>query len=248
MMTTTTTMKMKEEASEFFYPCSTSTPPKLTFDSFASFLTRAERPVMATPPIRRPGAIPFKWEEAPGRPMHTAAGSASAAADADRHLGLPPRLSESAAIEGERRGTKINVSHSIVVGAPYFLIRRPLSFAFGVKERFSFRKGREGKKVRWAVCSEKSSTTTEDTPNSSASSSSFNSFSVGSACSNYSDGGGESEGEEEESEEVVDEGKEEERKVRILRHRRMRTPTCVASHTASQLWVSSFPSSQLFVY
>lgn len=239
---------MEKEKPEKFDPY--ATPPKLTLISISSFSKRAQaqdRPGMATPPIRLSGVIPFEWEEAPGRPKQqpnqVQTGSAPAAggagADADRQLGLPPRLAASASsTEQGRGGRSKTVSSTTVLDRHYFLIRkRPVFVSVGRHRLLLFsRKDQKEMKMRWDAGLERSSVDmpSNTSGSSSSSSSSLKSLSSVSVCSYWSDG------EEEISKEeakVDDQSKEEKRKVKILRYKRKRSLTCVAAYSASHFWV-----------
>lgn len=210
----------RNEILETFDPYSTQ--PELTLSSFSR---RAEvRPAgLSTPPIHLSGAIPFGWEEAPGRPKQKPnqahdAGSASAG---DRRLGLPPRLHASSASSTRRAGRG---------GRPK--AKRPISNSACTPHLSSGRKDRKEMDMRWDSSSEEKSS--EDTPNPSSSSCSLKSPSTVSVCS-HSNGG-----EERDVEEEADDQKREKefRKVRVLRYKRKkRSLTWAATYSASRFWV-----------
>ncbi|KAL8519504.1 hypothetical protein ACS0TY_010439 [Phlomoides rotata] len=99
---------------------------------------------MKTPPLRSSISIPFRWEEAPGKPRSTAAAtpppSSRNKSSVARCLDLPPRL-----LHDDPRFT-IMPSPTTVLEGPY--VGRSLSLAC----TFSFRKGeglRPVKTRRW---------------------------------------------------------------------------------------------------
>ncbi|KAK6117690.1 hypothetical protein DH2020_048542 [Rehmannia glutinosa] len=109
--------------------------PKLTLPKLPYTKPRAPPHTMQTPPLRPSLSIPFRWEEAPGKPRATAYGGATPPSSANKAAGscldLPPRLLMF------RDDAKITVmpSPNTVLDGPY--VGRSLSLAC----TFSFRKG-----------------------------------------------------------------------------------------------------------
>ncbi|KAK6117736.1 hypothetical protein DH2020_048525 [Rehmannia glutinosa] len=110
--------------------------PKLTLSKLPYTKPREPPPhTMQTPPLRPSLSIPFRWEEAPGKPRATAYGGATPPSSANKAarscLDLPPRLLMF------RDDAKITVmpSPNTVLDGPY--VGRSLSLAC----TFSFRKG-----------------------------------------------------------------------------------------------------------
>ncbi|KAM1471690.1 hypothetical protein FF1_042048 [Malus domestica] len=71
-----------------------SITPKLSLFSLPS--QRPEPPGILTPPLQTTASVPFKWEEAPGKPRDCG-GSAESKPKCARSLELPPRLLSEAA-------------------------------------------------------------------------------------------------------------------------------------------------------
>ncbi|KAH7651672.1 hypothetical protein IHE45_20G072600 [Dioscorea alata] len=102
-------MKLKVAMNE------TSTPPKITYFTLPE--SRPEPPGMATPPLRPPGAVPFLWEEAPGKPK---------AKRELREVRLPPRpviksLQPPPRKVAEMKGAINVTSPTTVLDGPYVL-------------------------------------------------------------------------------------------------------------------------------
>ncbi|KAK9075234.1 hypothetical protein SSX86_003555 [Deinandra increscens subsp. villosa] len=104
-----------------------STPPKLSLFSLPS---KPQPDVGVTPPVNAlAAAVPFLWEEAPGKPRPTAASDDPPKSKAVRSLDLPPRLAAfSPANNGNNRhrdklGNNVAVeiipSPTTVLGGPY---------------------------------------------------------------------------------------------------------------------------------
>ncbi|XP_021729188.1 uncharacterized protein LOC110696211 [Chenopodium quinoa] len=70
-----------------------STPPKLSLTNLPSLKGIApESPWTLTPPLHPMASIPFKWEEAPGKPRFTNSSSPCKKPKSVRCLELPPRM------------------------------------------------------------------------------------------------------------------------------------------------------------
>lgn len=194
-----------------------TTPPKLTLNSSFSSSKRADRTenepeAQSTPPIQLPGAVPFTWEEAPGKPkqQHKSNAQVNLVAEFngedEKRLELPPRLSASAS---ERRGGchrfKNHTSPTSVLDRPSSLFRRAASLRFGRKSSRTALK-------YWHTGDGASEKDSRAMSLDSSSSSSNVSVSV--------DEGGE-------------ESELDERKVRIMRYRKKKPVLCLASHSAS---------------
>ncbi|KAM0938518.1 hypothetical protein DsansV1_C23g0179051 [Dioscorea sansibarensis] len=153
-------MKLKVAMNE------TSTPPKITFFTLPE--SRPEPPGMATPPLRPPGAVPFLWEEVPGKPK------------AKREVRLPPRpviqsLEPPPRKVAEMKGA-INVSSpTTVLDGPYVLKTNKSSFQSSSFRFLSGSSNRKGDKY-----------SESNTPSSCSSFSSLSSSSSSSFSSSYS--------------------------------------------------------------
>ncbi|KAI3705890.1 hypothetical protein L1987_76139 [Smallanthus sonchifolius] len=96
---------------------SISTPPKLSLFSLPS--KPPTLPDGLTPPCNTVAAIPFLWEEAPGKPRSTASDDPPKSKIV-KSLDLPPRLATmSPANNGKNVGIEIIPSPTTVLGGPY---------------------------------------------------------------------------------------------------------------------------------
>ncbi|GER46721.1 hypothetical protein STAS_23771 [Striga asiatica] len=102
-----------------------SSTPKLSLSKLPCKQREAKQQIMLTPPIQSHVSVPFRWEEAPGKPRPATTERRPAAA---RCLDLPPRL-----VVDEAKIT-IMPSPETVLDGPY--VGRSLSLAC----TFSFRK------------------------------------------------------------------------------------------------------------
>ncbi|KAL7108236.1 hypothetical protein ACP275_06G101400 [Erythranthe tilingii] len=113
--------------------CEPNSTPKLTLSKLP-FCKPIREPLlmMQTPPLRPSVSIPFRWEEAPGKPRSAATAAASSSPPSRCTLDLPPRL-----MPHDDYDAKITVmsSPTDVLDGPY--VGRSLSLAC----TFSFRKG-----------------------------------------------------------------------------------------------------------
>lgn len=216
-----------------------STPKLSLSSSFPSFTRRRQSTLglpATPPPMQLQGAIPFQWEEKPGRPRKQLQPGPMQISDSKQEpssLRLPPRLA--------------STNKMMMLSSPTSVIEGPYRRSVSVRRLASLSFGKKKKKKVTMVRLDRSPTSTEEeeeeeepTPKSFASS--YHSFNLSfkscssvssSICSFHSYGSGESGGTtEEEGEE------EEEREVRILRCMRRRSlVTCVTSYTDSLLRV-----------
>ncbi|XAR71619.1 hypothetical protein NMG60_11017982 [Bertholletia excelsa] len=124
-------------------PTESSPTPKLSLFSLPS--QPPEPPGMLTPPLQMPAAIPFQWEEAPGKPRPFSAGDPPRP-KAARSLGLPPKL-----VNEEKIAIADVASPTTVLDGPY-CVSHTLSFSIGTA---SFRSSEEevakkqSRKERW---------------------------------------------------------------------------------------------------
>ncbi|KAK6155572.1 hypothetical protein DH2020_009820 [Rehmannia glutinosa] len=116
--------------------CEPNSTPKLTLSKLPCKPIREPIIQMLTPPLHPSVSIPFRWEEAPGKPRSTAVAAdpatetlAAAKNKVARCLDLPPRL-----LQDDAKIT-IMPSPATVLDGPY--VGRSLSLAC----TFSFRKG-----------------------------------------------------------------------------------------------------------
>ncbi|KAJ6842170.1 uncharacterized protein M6B38_302260 [Iris pallida] len=225
------------------------TPPRLPVYSLAK---KPDPLGMTTPPVGPQGAVPFQWEQAPGKPKSEAKPepprrNRSSSAAANTRLGLPPKMAASAAAAKEKRFSKTTpASHafspssmrdalrqrsaslsslsSLVKGRNFSssLAKGRHSSAKDVDDG-SFLKGRSIAKERKEWREDKGEDMTIS-PCYSASSSQSSSSLTFSSCTG---------GEESEEEREKEETKEVAVKVRITRYERERTLTC---HTATDFW------------
>lgn len=123
------------------HQCEPNSTPKLTLHKLPYNCKPREPVHMQTPPLLPSVSIPFRWEEAPGKPKVTAeapppsssaATSPSTKSKVARCLDLPPRL-----LHDDAKITMMS-SPTTVLDGPY--VGRSLSLAC----TFSFRKGLEG--------------------------------------------------------------------------------------------------------
>ena len=113
MIISVSAIHMGFQPPEFKQPLSTCTPPKLSLYSLPS--KPPTLPDRLTPPLNTVAAVPFLWEEAPGKPRPTHDDPPKS--KAVRSLDLPPRLT--ALVNNEIIPSPTTVlSGSYVLGSP----------------------------------------------------------------------------------------------------------------------------------
>ncbi|KAH7651671.1 hypothetical protein IHE45_20G072600 [Dioscorea alata] len=213
-------MKLKVAMNE------TSTPPKITYFTLPE--SRPEPPGMATPPLRPPGAVPFLWEEAPGKPK---------AKRELREVRLPPRpviksLQPPPRKVAEMKGAINVTSPTTVLDGPYVLKTSNKSSFQSSSFRFlSGSSNRKGDKY--------SESNTPSSCSSFSSSSSSSSFSSSySSCMFYPLSSSSSQVCEDD--EVVSEKRKEGKEITEVTISRMmrrnRSLTSMSLHSSSHLW------------
>ncbi|XP_039116339.1 uncharacterized protein At4g00950-like [Dioscorea cayenensis subsp. rotundata] len=216
-------MKLKVAMNE------TSTPPKITYFTLPE--SRPEPPGMATPPLRPPGAVPFLWEEAPGKPK---------AKRELREVRLPPRpviksLQPPPRKVAEMKGAINVTSLTTVLDGPYVLKTNNKSSFQSSSFRFlSGSSNRKGDKY-----SESNNTPSSCSSFSSSSSSSSSSFSSSySSCMFYPLSSSSSQICEDD--EVVSEKRKEGKEITEVTISRMmrrnRSLTSMSLHSSSHFW------------
>ncbi|KAJ4726677.1 DUF688 domain-containing protein [Melia azedarach] len=128
--------KMDSESEQDHGP---SLPPKLSLFSFPS--KAHEPPGMLTPPIHPQAAVPFQWEEAPGKPRPCSADAGDSKPKVARCLELPPRLLTETKVSGSTD------SPTTVLDGPYVGDRsllNTLSFRSPATEKIYFGSSRWG--------------------------------------------------------------------------------------------------------
>lgn len=217
------------------------TPPRLPVYSLAK---KPDPLGMTTPPVGPQGAVPFQWEQAPGKPKSEVKHelprrNRSSPATANARLGLPPKMAAApAAAVKEKRLPKAQASHAFSPSSVRDALRQRsaslTSLSSLVKGRISSSKGARHSFAKDdsflkgnSFAKERNKGEGEDmiiSPCYSASSSQSSSSLTFSSCTG---------GEESEEEREKEETKEVAVKVRITRYERERTLTC---HTASDFW------------